>query len=546
MKAENLKIATVILSASLALPLTATATVGAALTATPAANMAPKQGTAGATQAAAAAKEVSVREIFPSAGAFPGELAEVRLAGVEPSAAESLKSEIEISIVQDGVAFKARVDSARPEVIPVGLKDSKNLKLEDFNSARRELFHAVAFAVPHGLKEGRCSVSVSYRGKEIGVVSLTIGARPARPWITNMVVVTTGGSMAKAPVLKFQRGKEAQIHISPLIDPQDAESSVIVTFEQANSVRQTTARVSYQDMKFNDEPGGSSFSDARYVVKVKVPGDLALGEAQMSVQVRAGGQLSDPATTPVTIIDPLAEGVEADSGSAPEIVSANPSRVGIGQAVTVFIASRQSLGPDPAAAQVVIEQDSRRVVVKPERNLAAGRAGKGSSFAVLIVRLGSDIVGQARLRVLNPAMGQDRGLSNAVDIQIAPEPLAPKITSAGEPTQEEMQPLRMMREAAVKAGRVFREYDPKYRYLTIRGQDFDYDPNHLIIQLEQNGKSVTLVYDDFSLGMGNFHVVRIPDAIGPGPVKVTLTNMGAGRFSEASSITTEIKGGQPQ
>jgi YD repeat-containing protein len=78
------------------------------------------------------------------------------------------------------------------------------------------------------------------------------------------------------------------------------------------------------------------------------------------------------------------------------------------------------------------------------------------------------------------------------------------------------------------------------RYLAIEAEGMDYNPNYLIVEFEQGGKSYTLTYDDFSLSLGNLRVMRLPDSMEPGPLKVTVTNRGGNRLSQPASIVAEI------
>jgi len=130
--------------------------------------------------------------------------------------------------------------------------------------------------------------------------------------------------------------------------------------------------------------------------------------------------------------------------------------------------------------------------------------------------------------------------SKPVRIEIADQVLAPKLFGISDPTAEELVPLRQMREASLKAGREFPEYNPDSRYITIRAAVLDPNPQFVTIEFEQGGKVFNVGYDDFSLDMGDRRVVRLPSGVKPGPVRVTITNVGAGRTSEPITISAEI------
>src|SRR5262249_4369227 len=68
----------------------------------------------------------------------------------------------------------------------------------------------------------------------------------------------------------------------------------------------------------------------------------------------------------------------------------------------------------------------------------------------------------------------------------------------------------------------------------------DPNPEFVVVEFEQDGKTFKLVPDDFSLDVGDWYVVRLPAGLKPGSVRVTITNTGAGRSSEPNTISAEI------
>jgi hypothetical protein len=186
---------------------------------------------------------------------------------------------------------------------------------------------------------------------------------------------------------------------------------------------------------------------------------------------------------------------------------------------------------------VVIEQGSRQIEVKPELNSAAHL---DNPSAMLVVRLQDEFVGKVLVRVLNPEVGRPNGLSDPIEIEIVDEVLPPTVSKVAESGKQEIAMLAAMREQALKAGRGFRDYDPRSRYVTIRATGLDFNPNFVRIEFRHAGRSYVLKYEDFSLTFGDRVVVRLPDQIDPGTVQVTIQNRGLDRLSEPFITTFEV------
>jgi len=200
-----------------------------------------------------------------------------------------------------------------------------------------------------------------------------------------------------------------------------------------------------------------------------------------------------------------------------------------------------SASPGGGWASEPIVQDSKRYTSKVEQNSATYRpVRQGNGPAFLVARLSDEITGPADVILVNSSLAETTMTSKPVRIEIADQVLAPRLFGISDPTAEELMPLRQMREASLKAGRQFPEYNPDSRYLTIRATGLDPNAEFVIIELEQGGKVFKLGYDDFSLAMGDRRIVRLPSGLKPGPVRVTITNTGAGRTSEPITIGAEI------
>src|SRR5262249_5323368 len=298
--------------------------------------------------------------------------------------------------------------------------------------------------------------------------------------------------------------------------------------------------ISHAKVFHTEQTGHYSYSTPSFGAGFAVPSDLALGPAEMEVRIRANGVVGDPTTELVSIVDPVSRDQDPTL-VAPRIMRLAPARVGIGQAIELAVEDRRSLDPDPSKVVVILEQGSTRVEITPELNFAALRGSRSMvGPTVLVARVGDDITGEAVVRVSNPGRPGAAGLSEGEHLTIVDHVLPPKLTAVREATDSDLRQLRLMREMALKAGRMFKDYDPKCRYLAIEAEGMDYNPNYLVVEFEQGGKSYTLTYDDFSLSMGNLRVVRLPDSIGPGPLKVTVTNRGGDRLSQPASIVAEI------
>jgi hypothetical protein len=149
--------------------------------------------------------------------------------------------------------------------------------------------------------------------------------------------------------------------------------------------------------------------------------------------------------------------------------------------------------------------------------------------------------GKVNLRVLNPARGEKNGLSAPLSLEILNNVLPPEILAIDEATDQDLFPLRKMREMAHEAGREFKDYDPASRYISIHARRLDYNPNYVRVAFEQGGQAFNLKREDFSLQMADLFVVRIPDRIRPGDATIRIQNRGRGQLSEPVSRTIQIK-----
>jgi len=172
--------------------------------------------------------------------------------------------------------------------------------------------------------------------------------------------------------------------VHPLLDPEIPDSGVVVTFKQGSFTRDVNAKVFRRG---GTESDGSMviFAPVRYQLTVHAPDELELGAAHIEVRLKLRGQLSEPGSAEVLITDSSGSAGSADVFK-PIVTNMGERRIGIGQAITVSVDAKW-LEPDPSKALIVLEQGSKRVELKPERNSAAIRTGlTGRTPAILIAR----------------------------------------------------------------------------------------------------------------------------------------------------------------
>jgi virulence-associated protein VagC len=270
---------------------------------------------------------------------------------------------------------------------------------------------------------------------------------------------------------------------------------------------------------------------AREELEVDVPAALTLGKAEVEIRLKANGQVSDPVNLTATITD-VTRVAEAPSESAPRVLAVTPKRVGAGQSLMISIDQRRTLEPSPKQTQVIIEQDNARYIATIEKNSAQFGPSKAPDGPVgLFVRTTRQFIGHVQIRVLNPLRGEQTGLSAPVPLEIVDEVLPPEVSSVSESTDAELERLRQMDAMQKEAGNDVHMYDPNLRFLTIRGQGIDYNPNFVRITLEQADQKFTLSLTDFATYSNDALIVRLPKDLKAGNVKFTIENSGGDRYS---------------
>jgi hypothetical protein len=497
--------------------------------------------------AAQNASALRIAEVGPYDSAAPGQIIELRVEGFGERFTSPPGDELKVRITQEGTTLTAAARTASPVIVreaPAG---------GDMSRAEMKAYQGVSFAVPRGLRAGEAEVVVTYRRQQSAPFKLNIVERPLRPLLGGVAITTISpaslppppqrGTPFKGPGLRFERGaRKVEIHVRPLVDPEDAESAVLIRFKQGGAQFDATSRVVHQEKRTENFNGGVRFLPTRDVLEVDIPEQLSTGEAEMEVRLRAGGQTGDAAVMPVTITD-AGRAYEAPEQVAPRMLAVAPRKLGAGQALMISVDHRRTLDPDPSKVVVVVEgQDGARYTLKPEMNSVVRNPDTAPDAPVLLIaRTTQKVIGAAQVRVVNPARGEgEGGLTEPVAIEIVAEPLAPEVLSVAESTRDDLAQLRRMYEAQTSAGRAFPEYDPAGRYVTIRALGLDYNPRFLRVRLEQDGRSVTLSAGDFSLFSNNALIVRVPKNFGAGATRLTVENRGASGYSAPVVKTFEL------
>jgi hypothetical protein len=462
----------------------------------------------------------------------------------------------QILVTQDGVIREAKVRSAalglmNPRVL-LKPPSSPAEKIPDISEqlAGAKPYQVVTFTVPLDLHQGDAGVVVKYRERRSNEFKFKVANRLPTPRIgVGLEVVRTSSQLTPPNPddvkqsakrgLRIERGRDAEISVHPLLDPEIPDSGVVVTFKQGSFTRDVNAKVFRRG---GTESDGSTviFAPVRYQVIVHAPDELELGAAHIEVRLKLRGQLSEPGSAEVLITDSSGSAGSADVFK-PIVTNMGERRIGIGQAITVSVDAKW-LEPDPSKALIVLEQGSKRVELKPEMNSAAIRTGlTGRTPAILIARdEDGDLTGNVNVRVYNPAKGERDGLSEATAIEIVDEVVPPLGINVSEAAKQDIAMLRALRAEALKQGREFHDYDPEARYVTIRAIGLDHNPHYIRVKFEQGGRQFILKYEDFSLAMGDRLVVRVPDAVKPGSVQLTIQNKGASGLSDPVIATVEI------
>jgi hypothetical protein len=481
------------------------------------------------------ADRVRISRISPYDKGVPGQILELHVEGLAGGANATMLplEDFQIEVTQDGVkqTIRARV------VSPTMTRETN----PDGTVGEMKRLQNVSFVVPQGLHSGEVEVRVSYKDQQSDAVRLTIVERPLRPVVASVPVITINpenltaapspGSRVTDLGWRFERDSKSELHVSPLVDPDDPNSAVLLRFKQGVAWFDGAARVVHRPRKTEQLDRGVRFLPARDVLEFNVPAGLSMGPAEIEIKERANGQESEAVLLKVQIVDST-RSAEAPAENAPRLLSVTPQKVGAGQTLMLAVDYLRTLNPDPGQTLIVIEQGTARYVVKPDKNSAEHMPNWTADSPVLLMAHATrQIIGPAQIRVFNSLRGEQGGLSAPKSIEIVDDVLPPDVTSVAESTDADLARLRQMYEIQSQAGHPFPEYDPKRVYFTIRGNGFDPNPNLVRVTLEQDGRRVTLTYADFSFYGGSFLILRVPRGFTAGRLTMSIEHRGLDSFS---------------
>jgi len=491
--------------------------------------------------------KAQIDHIAPYPKAVPGQIMEVRVQGIgESPMATVATTDCQIEITQDANKFTVKARTARNTFVSepkVGQKLPPTPGPPDFS--KMKALQAIGFVVPQGLHPGEAEVVVSYRNQRTDPVTLTILEKPERPAISSSVIETISAAPSSPAAVtegswRLERGAKTELHITPLVDPDDPTSAVLIRFIQGDNSYEAATSIVHEDAQVQQLKRGVRFSTDRDLLYVQVPADLQAGPAKVEISLRANNVTSDPVTVPALITD-ATRSAELPTENAPRPLVVTPTRVGAGQAILISVDHLRTLNPNPAETMVLFEQENVRYSVKPEMNSATlDRSRNDDAPVLLMVRPTRQIIGKTQVRVFNSLRGEQGGISAPVGLEIVDEVFAPELFGAAESTSAELAPLRQMYEMQKNTGRRFPEYDPANRYLSIRVKGIDLNPQFVRITLTQGDRNVTLGFADFSNLSNDLLIVRLPDGFHKGPVELSIQNRGAERYSKPVSTTFEL------
>jgi len=479
-----------------------------------------------------------------------GQIVEVGLEGIDERRAPSLPVErFEVVVRQNGDTFAAAVRGATP-TLTVGpdyaeyLSKAREVPNPQELAANLKPLCLLSFTVPLGLVPGEATLNVTYKGsKRSDDFNFRIVDLLPTPRIITSVAVYSGDKPKalspeqiknlRGPGIKIRRGEDLQLNVKPLIDPETPGSVVLVTFKQGSLSREVKARVARKAPVQRDE-NGLNFSPMWYEVMVRPPDELSEGPVDIEVRLSINSKLSEPGTETATVMAP-------DTGNdndSPRILEIGHTKIGPGQA-TQLVVNRNDSTADPSEFVVILEQDSSRKIIKPERALSSKYPGISAPM-ILFFRAPAELRGKFTISVADLSRALKTKSANGIELEIGEEVLPPIITRIIEASKQDIGMLAAMREEALRSGHEFREYDPSRRYVTIQATGIDYEATHVRIRFSQGNRAFLLGPDDFSLSLGDRRVVRVPEGIMPGQVLITVQNIGFDKTSDPATGIVEI------
>jgi len=320
---------------------------------------------------AQAESSLHILRVAPYNQAVPGQILDLQVEGL--GAADYLMmlapKDFKIEVNQDGVT-----QQLNPRVVSPIMTRQTN---PDGSVGEFKRLQNISFVVPHGLHPGEADVVLSYQGRQSNPIKLAIIERPMPPILGSVSIITVNPMSLPPPPRPFtrvddlgwrlERDSKAELHVSPLPDPDDPASAVLIRFKQGGTFTSAIAQVVHRAEKAERVSGANRFSPARDSLEVEVPSALTMGPADMEISLRANGQTSDPITVKVQIVDST-RSAEAPAENAPRLMAVTPEKIGAGQTLMLSIDYLRTLNPDPLQTLVMIERGTARYVLKPDYN----------------------------------------------------------------------------------------------------------------------------------------------------------------------------------
>jgi hypothetical protein len=492
-----------------------------------------------------------VTQIAPYDKAVPGQIMQLLVEGLEGGASPLMlpAEDFKLSVSQDGVTQDAKI-----RTVTVTLRSDPRPRNEPPSSVlasgpQMHAFQSVNFIVPQGLHKGEAELMLFYRGQRGNSLTLNVIDKPLRPVVGTTSVMTISPGSLPPPGTRIQkndlgwrleRGSTASLFVSPLTDPDDPNSAVMIRFKQGDTYYDAQARVKNTPFKVENRGRGVGFFPARDILEVDIPSALTMGPAEVEIRLRVNGQESEPAKVNAFITD-VARSAEAPAANAPRLLLVTPNRVGAGQSLMLSLDYRRTLDPDPSRTVIIVEQGNSRYIVRVERStLAFGRNKAPDAPVAFFVRTTRQIIGKAQVRILNQLRGEQTGMSEPFAIEIVDETLPPEVLGVNESTEADLAPMRQRYEIQAREGRKFPAFDPQRKYATIRARGIDYNPRFVRITIEQDGQRFTVAPEDFSSYSGDELIIRLPKELKSGEARMTIENRGAESFSRPVSKIFEI------
>ena len=495
----------------------------------------------------------TVARIKPFDKAVPGQVLEALVEGLTPGGQPIIlpASDFNVEVLQDGVTQQAKVRLTKFTLMGEPNPVSANKNTIDVAANKMTAYQSVVFVIPKGLHTGPAEVVVTYKGQRANPIGLQIVEKPLRPVVGTTSVLALSGMTPErtAPTKiegndlgwRLERGTTAKISVNPLVDPDDPASAVLIRFKQGGNDYDAVTRIISTPSRALNRGGGMGFMAAREELEVDVPAALTLGKAEVEIRLKANNQVSDPVVLTATITD-VTRSAEAPALSAPRVLSVTPKRVGAGQALLISIDQRRTLEPSPKETQVIVEQDNARYIATIEQNsILAGPSKSPDAPVALLIRTTHQLTGRVQVRVLNPLRGEQTGMSAPVPVEIVDQVLPPEVIGVNESTDADLQRLREMYEAQKQAGKEFPNYDPARRYITVRVRALDYNPKFVRLTLEQGDRKFTLSRKDVSLYSGDVLIIKLPQELTGGEMKLTIENSDGDRYSTPATQAFVIR-----